>query len=113
MPESFIERNPNNNDQIQKMIYAYGKTGDREKAMSYFEMLNNIFDSRGLDMKDYNNALMCTAMGNIDVTFEILNRMFEKRDSTLPYINSFYEWEPLRSDPRFKALLKKMGLPED
>ena len=50
---------------------------------------------------------------NFDKTFEWLEKAYEARNSWLVYIKSFPEWEPIRSDPRYKVLLKKMGLPEN
>ena len=46
----------------------------------------------------------------IDEAFQWLEQAVEARDFLLFSIPTFSWWDPLRSDPRFKALLKKMGL---
>jgi hypothetical protein len=43
---------------------------------------------------------------------EWLERGFEARDPNMPYLNLYPEFETLRSEPRFQALVRKMGLPE-
>ncbi len=49
--------------------------------------------------------------GDYDRAIEWLERAFEVRDPMLPY-NGFYPiWDPLRSDPRFQDLLRRMNLP--
>ena len=41
-----------------------------------------------------------------------LDEAYEERDSWLNFIKSAIWFDPLRSDPRFKELLKKMNLDE-
>lgn len=42
-----------------------------------------------------------------------LERALEARDQNLPYINAVAFWDPLRSDPRFAGLLRRMNLASD
>ncbi len=35
----------------------------------------------------------------------------EERDGRLPHVNGWLPFDPLRSDPRFQTLLKKMNFP--
>jgi hypothetical protein len=42
-----------------------------------------------------------------------LERALEARDQNLPYINAVPFWDPLRSDPRFTGLLRRMNLASD
>ena len=51
-------------------------------------------------------------LGDFDRVFEWLNRAYDARVSRLTDIYSFPSWEPIRSDQRYKALIKKMGFPE-
>ena len=42
---------------------------------------------------------------------EWLERGFEARDPNMPYLDLYPEFETLRSEPRFQALVRKMNLP--
>jgi serine/threonine protein kinase/tetratricopeptide (TPR) repeat protein len=49
--------------------------------------------------------------GDYDRSIEWLEKAFEVRDPGLPYVNFRPFWAPLRSDPRFQDLLRRMNLP--
>ncbi|MGD9346234.1 MAG: protein kinase [Candidatus Aminicenantes bacterium] len=44
---------------------------------------------------------------------EWLEKGLEVRDPVMPYVDAFVEFAPLRPDPRFQDLLRKMNLPVD
>ncbi len=48
--------------------------------------------------------------GDYERAIDWLEEAYEVRDPNLPYIGD-PGWDPLRSDPRFQALVKRMGLP--
>jgi eukaryotic-like serine/threonine-protein kinase len=43
---------------------------------------------------------------------EWLERAYELRDPNMPYLRSGPQWDLVRSDPRFQALLRRIGLPQ-
>jgi len=49
--------------------------------------------------------------GDYDRAIEWLEKAFEVRDPNLPYISFQPIYDPLRSDPRFQDLLRRMNLP--
>lgn len=51
-------------------------------------------------------------LGEIDATFEWLDRAVEARDQLMMPIKSYAIFDPIRADPRFLALLRKMHLDE-
>ena len=55
-------------------------------------------------------ARICARLGEIDEAFEWLERSYEKRESALLWIKVLPHVDSLRSDPRYQALLKKIGL---
>jgi TolB-like protein len=50
-------------------------------------------------------------LGEKDKAFEWLEKAFRERDVLLVYLKVEDSFEPLRSDPRFQDLLRRMGLP--
>ena len=55
-------------------------------------------------------ARICTALGEKDEAFRWLN--YEHPHSTLPWVRVGPDWAPLRDDPRFRELLRRMNLPQ-
>jgi TolB-like protein len=56
-------------------------------------------------------AWMYSYAGDKAHALDWLERAYEVRDPGLPYLGS-PDYDPLRAEPRFQALLRKMGLPE-
>ena len=58
-------------------------------------------------------ALIYFELGDLDKTFEWLDRACEEKDIWVLYLKSAWWWEPIRTDPRYIALLKKLDLTVD
>ena len=56
-------------------------------------------------------AMVCAGLGDRDQAISWLQQGAEERDSTMTFLNVWLPFDPLRSDPRFQALLKKMNFP--
>lgn len=90
--------------------YAYGVAGKREKAQEIlYEMLEK---SKRVYFSPHSIALTYMGLGNKDKTFEWLEKTCEDRHSAQYSIKTIPNFLSLHSDPRFTALLKKMGLEE-
>jgi hypothetical protein len=57
-------------------------------------------------------AMTQMALGDRDQTFQLLDRCYEERSPWLTWLKSDPALDPLRSDPRFADLLRRMGLPQ-
>jgi len=49
-------------------------------------------------------------LGEKDQAFEWLEKAYQERDGGLVFLNVRQEWDPLRDDPRFQDLLRRMNL---
>ena len=57
-------------------------------------------------------AVIYAGLGDKDKAFEWLEKAYDERDPRLYPTKVVHRWESLHSDPRWTALLKKMGLEE-
>ena len=60
----------------------------------------------------YFYALIYSGLGDRDNAFKYLNRSLEERSDWLAYLKVDPALDPLRSDPRFSELERKVGLPQ-
>jgi hypothetical protein len=58
----------------------------------------------------YYFALYEAALGNDAGAFRWLDEAYTRRDECLLYLGVDPEWDRLRSDPRFRAIVQKVGL---
>ena len=87
---------------------AYALAGEKNRALDILNEL--ITQSRKRFVSDYGIALIYAGLGDKEKAFEHLDEAYEERDSSSYSVKNDSRFESLRSDPRFKALLKKMGL---
>jgi len=57
-------------------------------------------------------ASLYAIAGENDQALKWLEKGLEDRNPIMPYVDAYVEFVPLRSDPRFQELLRRMGLPE-
>ena len=57
-------------------------------------------------------AFTYASLGNRDRAFAWLDKAVAQRNWCIIYLKVDNVWDPLRSDPRFKDLLRRVGLPQ-
>jgi hypothetical protein len=56
-------------------------------------------------------AADCAELGDMDRALKLLEAAFEEHDAELIYLKVDEEFDSVRSDPRFQALLHRMNFP--
>jgi tetratricopeptide (TPR) repeat protein len=92
------------------LALALAKAGNRDEAVKQLDLLKQESSKRYVSGHAF--ALVYLALGNKDEALTWLEKEVEDRSTYA----SFYAIDPLledvREEPRFKALLKRMNLPE-
>ncbi|MGA8237063.1 MAG: hypothetical protein WB918_11135, partial [Candidatus Sulfotelmatobacter sp.] len=57
-------------------------------------------------------ATLYGALGESDEAFVWLEKAYQEKDPQLTYLKAGRRFEPLRGDPRFGQLLRRIGFPE-
>jgi TolB-like protein/Flp pilus assembly protein TadD len=89
--------------------YANARAGNRQEALKVITKLEN---TTGEYVPPTQIALIYGGLNEKDQAFALLERAFTERDSSLIDIYAAPYFEPLRSDARFQALLRRMNLPQ-
>ena len=58
------------------------------------------------------HAALCVALGKLDRAFELLDRAYDTRDVWCIFLNTNPDFDAVRSDLSFQALLRRMNFPE-
>jgi TolB-like protein/Tfp pilus assembly protein PilF len=85
---------------------AYAQTGNRVRAQAILKQLQT--------SKQYVSpielAILYAALGERDQAFASLEKAYAAHDVLFEVLGVSPEWDPLRSDPRFQDLLRRVGL---
>jgi len=90
--------------------YAYAKTGRRADAEAAIQKLRALEKTVTVDPYDY--ATIYAGLGDKDRAFAELEKDFAERGYYLSYLRVDPLLDPLRDDPRFTNLVKRVGLPQ-
>jgi len=88
--------------------FAHALAGKEKEARKILDQLNKLSKERCIDT--YFIAYIYMGLGDKEKTLEYLDKCFEVGDMYLCYLPVDPTFKELHDDPRFKALLKRMGL---
>lgn len=89
------------------LIYAWA--GDTLQARRGLDSLM-LARSRGSYLRGTRIAAAYAALGDRDAAMQWLERAYRDRDASLIYLDAWNWWVPLRGDPRFEDLRRRVGL---
>src|SRR2546425_9011555 len=89
--------------------HALGVAGRRAEALAMLEGLRQLSSTRYVS--PYSVALVHAGLGDRDQALAWLEKAYAERSDYMPYLNREPMLDGLRSDPRFAALVRRVGLP--
>jgi serine/threonine protein kinase/Tfp pilus assembly protein PilF len=89
---------------------VYAKSGYQAALRRIVELNLQLAKKRYVDPGDI--AMEYAALGEKDQAFAWLEKAYSEKSDRISYIKEDNDADSLRSDPRYVALLKKMGLPQ-
>ena len=89
------------------LAYAYGATGDRARAMAEAEELKKK-SLRGV-VTPFNQALVSLGLGDRARALDYLEQAYAADSQWLGWLKNDRTFDPLRAEPRFKALMRQLG----
>jgi len=89
--------------------HALAVCARKEEPREVLERLHHL-QHAGRYILPTNFAWTYLGLGEIDATFDWLNRAVDERDQTMMAILSLSLLDPLRGDPRFAAVVSRMKL---
>ena len=90
-------------------ITTLGYIGKKEEARKIYSQVDSMMKSKTPAMA---RALIYHSLGDNNKAFEWLKRSYDERDFYLATLRVDPLWDPLRSDPKFQTLMKKMNFPD-
>jgi tetratricopeptide (TPR) repeat protein len=91
--------------------YAYARTGRIEEAYRMIALLDERARRQPNMALELDYACIYEGLGDREKTLEHLARAIERRMGTVVLLASFSAFVDAHSDPRFQALLDRIGIP--
>ena len=110
LSEESLQTDPTSQLMLQIAGYAYAKSGRRREAEGIISRYKEIAKTQYVSSFDF--ASIYAALGDRDKAFAELENSFAEHDWALHRLKVDPLMDPLRDDPRFKDMLKRLNLPE-
>lgn len=95
---------------LSGLAYAYAISGKKKEAVQIVEQLKNRSQNRYVS--PYNIALIYVGLGDKEQSFKYLEEAMSKKDGWVTQLLTEPVWDPIRLDPRYKNILRRMKLSE-
>ena len=97
-------------DEPAELARAYALAGRRDEALKIIQELKKFSERKHVAPTVM--AGIYGALGDKNRAFAFLNKAFDERDFVLIMLKTEPMFDPLRTDPRFAELVRRVGLPE-
>jgi serine/threonine-protein kinase len=89
--------------------HLYALSGRRDQALKVIEELKGVSNRKYVS--SFNIALIYVGLNDVDQAFQWLEKAYRERSDLLVYLKVDARVDKIRSDARFKDLLKRLDLP--
>ena len=103
-----VELSGGSPEMLGALGHAYAVSNNREKARQALADLRELSNRRYV--APFDTALIYTGLGDQERAFEWLEKAFEDRSYEMSLLKVDPRFDPLRTDPQFARLLRRMGL---
>lgn len=94
---------------IAAVGHAYALSGNRKRAQELLAELKQLSKKRYVS--SYDMAVIYSGLREPDQAFAWLEKAYQDREGSLVYLKVEPWLDPIRSDPRFAELVRRVGLP--
>src|SRR5580700_2071862 len=91
-----------------RVVYLYGRMGQKDKARAELRKLEAMTGTQSLDPVPM--AMAYLGVGNNEAALNSLEKAYAERSNLLTALKVEPVYDPLRDDPRFQELLRRVGL---
>ena len=106
----WVSAAPGDNQGQAFLGWALGRSEQRSEALTILDHLERrrreAYVGSGL------LAWVCIGLGDYEQAISHLEQAAEERDGQMAWLKVAFVYDPLRSDPRFQALLRRMNFPQ-
>ena len=104
-----LKQNPRDAATLGHLGNAYARAGRVREARECLRQLKQRSDVETVET--YSIAIIHAGLGEKDQAFEWLEKAYEERELGVSFLKVDPTLDPLRSDPRFQDLLRRMNFP--
>lgn len=91
--------------------HMYGVTGQRSQALRVLKEIERMSGQHYVS--PYAAALVHLGLGDQEKTLELLKQSYDEKANWLVWLLKDPRWDPMRSDPRFQEIVRRVGFPPD
>jgi len=103
-----VTLSPYNQELSMMLGHAYAKAGKAAEARQILDNLHRLAEKQYI--QPYGFALIHVGLGENDAALRWLEKAYQDRNGWMPFLQVEPRFDPLRSDPRFQDLLRRMNL---
>lgn len=97
--------------QSDRLALIYAESGDKPKGRKLLAQALQEKRNEG-DLHETSFAMVYVALGDRDEALKWLEQAYKHHSYILCYLKIQLQWDPLRSDPRFQDLVRRMAFPQ-